>query len=112
MGIMNDQPTVKEHCENWGRKHGIIMTADQQVEELTAKNEALQAESTLLYKKVRANEILFDQAKAENAKLKAVLVSIRACLSATKGGLLEDSREEAIARLSLIFDDCAEGLKE
>ena len=48
----------------------------------------------------------------ERDKLKAVLVSIRTCLSATKGGLLEDSREEAIARLSLIFDDCAEGLKE
>ena len=47
----------------------VLLSADQQVEELKAKNEALQAESTLLYKKVRANEILFDQAKAENAKL-------------------------------------------
>jgi len=49
----------------------VLLSADQQVEELKAKNEALQAESTLLYKKVRANEILFDQAKAENAKLEA-----------------------------------------
>ena len=53
MGIMNDQPTVKEHCENWGRKHGIIMTADQQVEELKAKNEALQAENARLKEELK-----------------------------------------------------------
>ena len=41
MGIMNDKLTVKEHCEAWGRKHGVIVTADQYVEQLKAENDYL-----------------------------------------------------------------------
>ena len=51
MGIMNDKPTVKEHCENWGRKHGIIMTADQHVEELKAENVKLKTDIQYMVEK-------------------------------------------------------------
>ena len=50
--------------------------------------------------------------KAENADLKDALISIRCCLPSRSEALLEDTREEALARLSLIFEDCTEALKE
>jgi len=48
MGIMSDEPTVKEHCEAWGREHGIIVTADQYVEQLIAENDKLKEERNSL----------------------------------------------------------------
>ena len=76
MGIMNDKPTVKEHCENWGRKHDIIMTADQDVEELKAENAKLKAdcgETMYFYKemgeKLADMETRNERLEAEIAKL-------------------------------------------
>jgi len=50
--LENDMPTVKEHCENWGREHVISMTESQRIKELEEllgeKAEEIKADNFLI----------------------------------------------------------------